>query len=88
MNYIVSITSQGQISLPIKLRRELFADTNKAIVFVQDGKVTLEPVRDLLGLAGSLKTKKKPLSNAALHAFVGEAVVARLKKDGTVRKSK
>jgi bifunctional DNA-binding transcriptional regulator/antitoxin component of YhaV-PrlF toxin-antitoxin module len=74
MTYTVSITSQGQISIPIKLRRELFSDTNKAIVSVQDGKVMLEPVKDLLSLAGSLKTTKKPLSNEELHELFALSV--------------
>lgn len=58
MTYTVSITSQGQISLPAKLRRELFAHTNKALVSVQDDRVILEPVKDILNLE-SLKTSRK-----------------------------
>ena len=69
MVYTVSITSQGQLSLPAKLRRELgFSKTSKAIVSLQNGKVVLEPVKDLLELVGVLKTTKKPLSN--IHDFV------------------
>ena len=37
---------------------------------VQNGKVVLEPMRDLLDLGGVLKTAKKPLSGVALHEFV------------------
>ncbi len=87
MTYTVTITSQGQLSLPAKVRRELgFAKTNKAILSVEDGKVTLEPVRDLLELAGSLKTNKKPLSNEELHDFVEQAVVDDLIKKGVLKK--
>lgn len=68
MIYTVSITSQGQISIPAKIRRELgFTKNNKAIVSVEKGRVTIEPVKDLLKLGGSLKTNKKPLSNQQLH---------------------
>ena len=61
MTYIVSITSQGQISLPIQIRRKLFK-TNKALVSLNQDKVVIEPIRDLLDLKGSLKTsiKAKP----------------------------
>ena len=75
MSHIVSITSQGQISIPIKIRRELNLDkTKRAIVSMADGKVIVEPVKDLLELAGSLKTNKKPLSNDELHDLFGKAL--------------
>lgn len=68
MTYTVSITSQGQISIPIQLRRKLdLVKNSTAIVTEENGKVIIEPVRDILQLAGSLKTNKKPLSNKELH---------------------
>lgn len=58
MTYTVSITSQGQISIPAKIRRELgFSKKKKAIVSVQDGKMIVEPVKDFLELGGSLHEK-------------------------------
>lgn len=87
MTYTVTITSQGQLSIPAKVRRELgFSKTNKAILSVEAGKVILEPVKDLLELAGSLKTNKKPLSNEELHDFVAQAVVDDLIKKGVLKK--
>ncbi len=75
MTYTVTVTSQGQISLPAKVRRSLgFTKTNKAILTVQSGKVTIEPVKDFLELGGSLKTSKKPLSNKELHDFVAQSI--------------
>lgn len=60
MAYTVSITSQGQISIPAKIRRELgLSKKKKAFVSVQDGKMVVEPEKDFLELAGSLKTYKK-----------------------------
>lgn len=60
MTYAVTITSQGQISLPAKIRKELgFSKTNKALVSIENGKVTIEPVKDLLELRGLLKTSIK-----------------------------
>ncbi len=75
MAYSVSITSQGQISIPAQIRRELgLSKTSKAIVSVANGKVMIEPVRDFLELAGSLKTNKKPLTNEQLHDFFAASV--------------
>ena len=75
MSYIVSITSQGQMSIPVKIRRELgFSTKKKALVSIENGKMIIEPVRDFLELAGALNTNKKPLSNQELDDFVGKAV--------------
>ena len=81
MTYTVSITSQGQLSLPITIRRELgFSKTNKAIISVENGKVTIEPIKDLLELGGTLKTIKKPLSNEEIHEFVAKSVTEEFAK--------
>lgn len=85
MIYTVTITSQGQISIPAKIRRELgFTKNNKAIVSVEKGRVTIEPVKDLLELGGSLKTNKKPLSNQQLHdllaAYMAEDYAKSIRK--------
>lgn len=75
MSYTVSITSQGQISIPSKIRQELgLSKRKKALVSIENGKMVVEPVRDFLELAGSLKTDKKPLSNQELDDFVGTAI--------------
>ncbi len=76
MFYTVKITSQGQISLPAKIRREFgFSKTNQALISVQDNKVTIEPVKDLLDLKGSIKTNKKPLTNEETHELFAQSVV-------------
>lgn len=60
MTYAVSITSQGQISIPAQIRRLLgLSKKSKAIVSVADGKMVVEPIKDFLELAGSLKNVKK-----------------------------
>lgn len=58
--YTVSITSQGQISIPAPLRRKLGLNKNKkAFVSEEKGRIIVEPVTDLLKLQGSLKTNAK-----------------------------
>lgn len=70
---IVSITSQGQISIPAKMRRELgLNEKEQALVSVENGKVIVKPIKDLLDLRGSLKTNKRPLTNKELHEAFGE----------------
>lgn len=81
MTYIVSITSQGQISIPVRFRRELGLNKyKKAIISEEDGRLVIEPVKDFLSLGGSLKTNKKPLSNRELHEFVAKAVAEEYAK--------
>lgn len=86
MTYAVSITSQGQISIPAKIRRLLgLSKKSKAIISVANGKMMIEPVKDFLELAGSMKTNKKPLSNKKLHNLfatsVAEEYALKLKKN-------
>lgn len=58
MNYLVSITSQGQISIPAPIRRELGLLTKKRALVTTDGqKVLIEPVEDIFSLEGSLAHK-------------------------------
>ena len=60
MNYIVSITSQVQISIPAALlKRYGFDQTRKAVVYSKDdGKLIIEPITDFLSLKGALKGRK------------------------------
>lgn len=60
MTYTVAITSQGQISIPAKIRRQFGLDKIKrAIVSSSEGKIIVEPVQDILDLGGIFKTKIK-----------------------------
>lgn len=68
MPYTVSITSQGQISIPAAIRRELGLDKfRRGIVSVDDGKVVIEPVQDILSLKGTLKAAKTKLTPAQMR---------------------
>lgn len=77
---IVTITSQGQVTIPSKLRRSLgLKKRGKAMVSSEEGKIIIEPVKDLLDLKGSLKTNKKPLSSRQLDEVIAAAVVEEYK---------
>lgn len=70
MVYMVTITSQGQISIPAPIRRKLrLSEHRRAIVTEKDWKVVVEPVVDLLSLKGSLKTTKKATPLQIRKAF-------------------
>ena len=70
MTYTVTITSQGQISIPAKIRRELGLDRSKqAIVSVKDDEIIIKPVKDFLDLKGSLKTNIKATPEQTREAF-------------------
>ena len=70
MNYIVSITSQGQLTVPAQVRRELGLDKKKrAIVSVKKGKMEVSSVKDFLALGGSLKTTRKASIKEIREAF-------------------
>jgi len=51
----VSITSQGQISIPARIREALgITIPSSAVVQVVDNKIVIEPVKDLTELKGAL----------------------------------
>lgn len=58
MTKIVTITNQGQITIPATMRRRLALDKyRKASVRTEDSKIVVEPIPDLLSLAGTLQDK-------------------------------
>lgn len=70
MTYTVTITSQGQISIPAKFRHELGLEkTKKALVSLEDKKIIIQPVKDFLELKGSLKTNIKATSRQIREGF-------------------
>lgn len=58
MQQIVSITSQGQITIPAVFRRLLGLDKyRKASVRAENKRIIVEPIPDLMSLAGFLQNK-------------------------------
>ncbi|MCL5676269.1 MAG: AbrB/MazE/SpoVT family DNA-binding domain-containing protein [Patescibacteria group bacterium] len=61
MNYLVTITKQNQISIPVELVRLYgLADTRKALVYPDQERkrIIIQPVEDFMSLKGVLKGKK------------------------------
>jgi len=74
--YTVSITSQGQISIPAPIMRMINLRKNhKALVSIKEGKIMVEPVGDILALKGSLRTTKRRLSGRKLHDLFAAASI-------------
>jgi len=70
MVYTVSITSQGQISIPVKFRRELGLEKGKkASVSLDANRIIVEPIPDLLELRGAFRTNKKIPFNKIRQGF-------------------
>jgi len=58
MQQIVSITSQGQITIPALMRRLLSLDEyKKALVQTEENRIIIEPIPDILSLAGFLENR-------------------------------
>jgi len=57
---LMTITSQGQITIPADFRRQFgLEEQSKAVVEINDDKLVIEPLLDLLSLEGSLRRKAK-----------------------------
>ena len=64
MQQIVTITDQGQITIPASMRRAISLNLyNKAMVKIEDKMITVEPIIDLLSLGGILINKSKKQKN-------------------------
>ena len=63
---ISAITSKGQVTLPIQIRKHLRINKNDKVAFTVsvDGKVQITQAKypDIASLSGSVGTLKKPLS--------------------------
>lgn len=59
MNLISTITTKGQVTIPLYIRESLGLKPNLKVVFIkQNDRVYLKPAVNFLDLAGSVKTNK------------------------------
>lgn len=80
MTYLVTVTSQGQISIPAPVRKRMgFPKTKRLVIEVRDDNVAeLRPVADITDLAGLFKTEKEHTNKSERKAF--ESYLAERKK--------
>ncbi|OGD81448.1 hypothetical protein A3A54_01595 [Candidatus Curtissbacteria bacterium RIFCSPLOWO2_01_FULL_39_62] len=68
--HFASVTSQGQVSIPAKIRKKLKLDKRKRVIITEEnGKILMEPIKDILELAGSLKAPKNIKAYQGREAF-------------------
>ncbi len=75
-----SLTSKGQITIPIEVREELGLKTGDRIEFVkgEDGRFFLQPKKgSIMNLRGMLKWTGKPVSVEEMN----EAIAAHIRED-------
>ncbi len=80
------ITSKGQITIPKLVRDTLGVRSGDRVHFVirTDGVVEMFPrTRDLLSLAGMLKSKESGVSVKDMDAAIGEAVAVEFERSTT-----
>ena len=59
MMYSTTVTQKGQITLPAKVRKFLGVTYRDSVVVrVEKGRVLVEPARDILDMAGSVRPVK------------------------------
>ena len=81
MQQIVTITSQGQITIPASIRRVFLLNRyNKALVKTEGKKIIIEPVIDFLTLGGSLKNRSKKQKNIDQIIELEEKTIAKMIK--------
>ena len=55
MSSMATVTSKGQVTLPVAVRRALAIEAGDRLVFtVQEDRITVEKTSDFLALAGSV----------------------------------
>jgi len=81
MNQITTVTSKGQVTIPLTFRELLGIQPGQKIEFFTKRKtreLVLRPVPSLLDLKGYLKTNKKYNKKAARKAFIKDVVVGKI----------
>lgn len=81
MQQIVTITSQGQITIPASMRRAISLNLfNKALVKIEDKTIVVEPITDLLSLGGILMNKSKKQKNIDEIIELEEKAISKMIK--------
>ncbi len=81
MQQIVTITNQGQITIPASMRRAISLDLyNKAMVKIEDKMIMIEPIVDLLSLGGMLINKSKKQKNIGKIIELEEKIISKMIK--------
>jgi len=81
MQQIVTITDQGQITIPASMRRAIFLNQyKKALVKTENKKIVVEPIVDLIFLGGMIKHRAKKQKNIDEIIKMEEEVISKMIK--------
>jgi|GEM_PF-788655 len=70
MTNVTTVTQKGQITLPLILRKMLaIKPYDRVLVKISDGRITIEPVKDILDLAGAVPVNSK-INAAQARSFM------------------
>ncbi len=76
MSQVVTVTSQGQVYIPAKLRRNLpWGKTRQARIEAVGERIIIEPIKDVRELRGILRTSKRVSGHQVRQQF--EQALAR-----------
>lgn len=86
MTYTATVTSQGQITIPVEIRRKLKLDKNRKIVLkLENNTIFMESEPDIMQLSGALSDRA--IKNKSIDEIikieedaVGEAVAEQYRK--------
>ena len=72
MNYLSTVTSKGQVTIPQALRKKVGIEPGKQIQFElrDEATITIKPVRDFLSYMGYFKSNKKYSKAAARRVYI------------------
>lgn len=69
MTFTATVTSQGQITIPVEIRRKLKLDKNRRIVLkLENNTVFMEPEPDIFALEGIFKNRA--LKNKSIDEII------------------
>lgn len=86
MTFTATVTSQGQITIPVEIRRKLKLDKNRKIVLkLEENTIFMEAEPDIMQLSGALSDRA--IKNKSIDEIirieedaVGEAVAEQYRK--------
>lgn len=72
MTYTTTLTTQGQVTIPLKLREKLgLKPADKVIFYESNGDVKIKPAKSFVELQGSIKSRtrysSKDFDNSVLN---------------------
>jgi len=79
MQQIVTITDQGQITIPASMRRAISLNLyNKALVKIENKMIVVEPIIDILSLGGVLMNRSKKQTDIDKVIELEEKVISKM----------